>query len=190
MGITVHSVPGGNMKFYILLGLFVAANAQGYHPDNEYHFAPKYQGAPQLVHHNMPHSLRWTQKSIADDSQVKCVSGTRSRSEGCRDYDHNDRLIRDIRCTNCRNVASVASRGVPSLDFTTCRCNIAEGEMIQHNRRDPDTGRIVRENGKDKEYDPEYRLVRTNVTDINSDMIRIVCDPDAQGNQQRDNYDA
>merc|ERR1712098_1031013 len=160
MGTTVHSGLGRSMKFYILLALFVAANAQGYHPENEYRFEPKYKGASQLVHHNMPHSLRWTQKSIADESKVKCVSDTRgrSRSEGCRDFDHNDRLIREIRCTKCKNIARVADEGVPKLDFTTCKCTIESGEMLRHPRRNPDTGKFVRQRGKIVEYEPEYRL--------------------------------
>jgi len=214
MGITVHSGLRLIMEVYILLGLFVSANAQmGYPMSTEYIFEPDYDSHTLSGVPTRPGTFSWDRMVLARNSKVRCVPNTRSTQGGtretindaCRDFEHNNQLISAIRCNNCRYVAAAPRPGEapqPRLDYSTCNCRIESGEMVEGQgslmRNDDGTVRTLGGfGGLQRRYMPEYRLVRRNEDDevlrqsanTANDLIRVVCNRDANGKPRNDEYD-
>merc|ERR1712117_300585 len=137
----VHSGLGLIMELYILLGLFVSANAQVVYPEStEYTFVPTYDshamsGLGLNGLRTRPGIFSWDRMVLARNSKVRCVV-RETENDACRDFEHNNQLIERIRCNNCRYVAAAPQPGQvaqpqPRLDFTTCDCRIDSGEMVE-----------------------------------------------------------
>jgi len=216
MGNTVHSGLGLIMKFFILLGLFVATNAQpqlasnqligGFPLSTTYDFEPVYSRTS--LNPNQLHTFQWRRMAVdMASSKVRCIGNLRRSDntrieDACRDFEHNDQLIRRVRCDNCRYHAdaTILMNGqLPRLDYTTCNCRIDAGELVEGQgplMRGLD-GSVVRTGGVEQRYDPEYRLVESSLVaratrqnaNTDGDRIRVVCDPDANGRPQNHLYE-
>jgi len=194
MGITVHSGLGREMKFYILLAFFVSANAQ-FPANTGYRFVPTYTGTTLSGVPTRPNTFSWRRMVVSMESKVRCLGNIRGIQDACRDFEHNDQLIRTVRCTDCRYVAeampiSSTEEPQPRLDYTSCNCRIENGEMVEGQgpfKRDINHN-VIRRNGQELRYNPEYRLVVDS--DTNDEMIGVVCDPDENGNSRNHVYAA
>jgi len=202
MGITVHS--GLIMEVYVLLGLFVSANAM-YPRSTEYTFRPDYESTTLSGVPSRPGTFSWDRMVLARNSKVRCVTRETINNDACRDFEHNNQLISTIRCNNCRYVAAAPQPGQepqPMLDYTTCNCRIESGEMVEGQgslvRNDDGTVRTLGGfGGLQRRYMPEYRLVRRDGNDqvlgqyanTANDLIRVVCNRDANGRPRNYEYD-
>jgi len=149
----------------------------GFPATTSYDFEPTYSSTPlnprQLI------TFQW-RRMVVDMaiSQVRCVGNLRGITDACRDFEHNDQLIRRVRCDNCRYHANVPpprpapSAQVPNpppreepqpmLDYTTCNCRIVAGELVEGEGpfMRTESGGVMRSAaGVERRLMPEYRLV-------------------------------